>query len=248
MGRYGKWIGGGLGWVLGGPIGGLVGFLFGSMFDGMQSGQFEYKEPAGDGMSPRSTMGGDFTVSLMVLSAAVMKADGKVLQSELNYVKDFLSRQFGSEKSRQYILVLREAIARDIDTREVSLQVKQFMNYSYRLQLLHYLFGISTADGRVNVAEVSFIESVAGYLDISREDFASIRAMFFRDLDAAYKILEISPEATDEEVKKAYRRMAMKNHPDKVSHLGEEFQKAAKERFQKVSAAYEEIKKERGIN
>jgi DnaJ like chaperone protein len=248
MGRYGKWIGGGLGWALGGPIGGLVGFLFGSMVDGMQSGQFEYKGTTGDSMPPRNTMGGDFTVSLMVLSAAVMKADGKVLQSELNYVKDFLSRQFGNDISRQYILVLKEAIAKDIDTREVSLQVKRYMNYSYRLQLLHYLFGISMADGKVHVSEVNLIESVAGYLDISREDFSSIKAMFFKDTNAAYQILEVSQGATDDEVKKAYRRMAMKYHPDKVSHLGEEFQKAAKEKFQKVNAAYEDIKKERGMN
>jgi DnaJ like chaperone protein len=60
--------------------------------------------------------------------------------------------------------------------------------------------------------------------------------------------LEIDSSASDELLKKAYRKMAIKYHPDKISHLGEEFQNAAKEKFQKVNDAYETIKKERGIS
>ena len=72
--------------------------------------------------------------------------------------------------------------------------------------------------------------------------------MFYKDANAAYKILEVKEKATDTEVKKAYRKMAVKYHPDKLTHLGEEFQKSAKEKFQKVNEAYETIKKERGFS
>jgi DnaJ like chaperone protein len=121
------------------------------------------------------------------------------------------------------------------------------MDYSSRLQLLHLLFNIAVADGMVNAAEIDAIEKMAGYLGIASSDYMSIRNMFVPETDSAYKILEIEPSATDDEVKKAYRRMAMKYHPDKVGHLGEEFRKSADEKFKKVNEAYEKIKKERNM-
>jgi DnaJ like chaperone protein len=84
-------------------------------------------------------------------------------------------------------------------------------------------------------------------MGLNLKDIDSIRSMFIKNTDAAYKILEVGPTATNEEIKKAYRRMAIKYHPDKVSYLGEDFQKAAKEKFQKVTEAYDDIKKERNI-
>jgi DnaJ like chaperone protein len=235
--RYAKWIGGGLGWAFGGPIGGILGFIFGTMVDGMQSGKFEYQP----------TQSGDFSVSLLVLSAAVMRADGKVLKSELDYVRNFFITQFGLEIANKRIQMLQEILKQDFNLPEVSLQIRQYMEYPSRLQLLHYLFGLSSADGQFSPQEVEMIGQIAGYLGIERRDYESIRAMFVKDLNSAYKVLEISTEATDEDVKAAYRKMAVKYHPDKVAHLGDDVQTAAKEKFQQLSAAYEEIKKQRGI-
>ena len=99
----------------------------------------------------------------------------------------------------------------------------------------------------INALELEAIEKMSGYLGIASSDFVSIRNMFVPETDSSYKILEIEQTATDEEVKKAYRRMAMKYHPDKVSHLGEEFRKSAEDKFKKVNEAYEKIKKERNI-
>ncbi|NCD42610.1 MAG: molecular chaperone DjiA [Bacteroidia bacterium] len=246
MGKYGKWIGGGLGWVLGGPIGALLGFAFGSVVDGMQSGTYAAQH-SGSGTHPGPTSGGDFAVSLVVLSAAIMKADGKVVKSELDYVKSFFIKQFGINKAEQYILLLRDVLQQEINLYEVCAQVRTNMDYSGRLQLLHYLFGIALSDGAGHQKEIDAIEIAAQYLGISAAEFRSLKAMFVKDATSAYKILEIEPTASDDEVKKAYRKMAVKYHPDKVSHLGEEVQHAAKEKFQQLNQAYESIKKERGL-
>ncbi|MFA7139292.1 MAG: DnaJ domain-containing protein, partial [Bacteroidales bacterium] len=147
----------------------------------------------------------------------------------------------------QYILLLRDILQQEINLYEVCAQVRTNMDYSGRLQLLHYLFGIALSDGAGHQKEIDAIEIAAQYLGISAAEFRSLKAMFVKDATSAYKILEIEPTASDDEVKKAYRKMAVKYHPDKVSHLGEEVQHAAKEKFQQLNQAYESIKKERGL-
>src|SRR4030042_2328822 len=242
MGSLGKWIGGGLGFVMGGPIGAVLGFLVGSMVDNTTIQTSSYTTSA------RRTTPGDFAMSLLVIVAAMMKADNKVLKSELDYVKQFFLRQFGQSTAREALVMLKDILKQDIPVRDVCQQISINMDYSSRLQLLHLLFNISQADGTIHPSELDAVEKMAGYLGIASSDFLSIRNMFVPETDSSYKILEIEPAATDEEVKKAYRRMAMKYHPDKVSHLGDEFRKSADEKFKKVNEAYEKIKKERNLN
>ncbi|SRR5690554_1603142 len=246
MGQFAKWIGGGLGWAVGGPIGAIFGFVIGSIIDESTVLPAQNTRGRTTGYSGRTTAGG-YVVSLLVLVAAVMRADGKVMKSELNYVKNFLVQNFGEESAQDAVKLLRDLLKQNIPVNEVCRQIRQHMNYSSRLQLLHFLFGIAMADGRVEENERRLINHIATEMGINNSDFESIQAMFIRNVDADYKILEIEHTASDDEVKKAYRRMAMKYHPDKVSHLGDDFQKAAKEKFQMVNKAYENIKKERGI-
>jgi DnaJ like chaperone protein len=242
MGQFGKWIGGGLGFVMGGPLGAVLGFLVGSMVDGTTLQTSRYITQG------QSTAQGDFGMSLLVLVAAMMKADGKVVKSELDYVKQFFVRQFGQSSAREALLMLKDILKKDIPVRDVCNQISNNMDYSSRLQLLHLLFNISIADGAINASEIEAVEKMSGYLGIANSDYVSIRNMFVPETDSSYKILEIEPTATDEDVKKAYRRMAMKYHPDKIGHLGEEFRKTADEKFKKVNEAYEKIKRERNIN
>lgn len=243
MAKFGKWIGGGLGWALGGPIGAIIGFGVGSMIDG---GRDAVKTGTNVGYGGRTTTGG-YVMSLLVLVAAVMKADGKVLKSELDYVKKFLVQNFGETSATEAIKMLKDILNQTIPINDVCWQIQQNMNYSARLQLLHFLYGIAQADGQVDASEQQTIAQISREMGISHSDYESIQAMFVPNTEGDFKILEIEPTATNEELKKAYRRMAMKYHPDKVSHLGEEFQKAANEKFQKVNQAYEKIKKERKI-
>ncbi len=241
MGNFGKWLGGGLGWVMGGPLGAVLGFLVGSMVDNTTVRTAEYTP-----VESRTTPGA-FGMSLLVLVAAVMKADGKVVRSELDYVKQFFIRQFGESSAGEALIMLKDILKQNIPVRDVCVQISRNMDYSSRLQLLHLLFNISLSDNVVHPSELSAIESISGYLGIASTDFISIKNMFIPETDSYYKILEIEPSATNEEVKKAYRRMAMKYHPDKVTHLGEDFKKTADEKFKKVNQAYEKIKKERNM-
>lgn len=239
MGKFGKWIAGGLGWAFFGPLGGILGFALGSLMENVEA------QPK-SGYSVTTT--GSFAMSMLVLIAAVMKADGKVLRSELDYVKKYFVQSFGEDSASEAIRLLRDILNQNIPIQSVCIQIKQNLDYSSRLELLHLMLGVAKADGKVDAAELNTIALISSYLGISTKDFDSIKSMFVDDVNSAYKILEIDSAAPDEEVKKAYRKMAVKYHPDKVSHLGEDFQKIAKEKFQRVNTAYEKIKKERGMN
>ena len=238
-----KWLWGGLGWALGGPIGGIVGFALGAINEN-QAGIVVNKEAS----SRRSSTPGDFGSALLVLCAALMKADNKLLKSELDFVRQFFTRQFGAEYTRERMLLFREILKQEIPLEPVCLQVQQHLNYSSRLEMLHLLFGLAAADSDVNDDELNLLKRIAILTGLTTEDFLSLKAMFVKDKNSLYKMLEIEPSATDDEIKKAYRKMAMKYHPDKVHHLGPEFQKDAQDKFRKVNAAYEEIKKSRGMS
>ena len=108
---------------------------------------------------------------------------------------------------------------------------------------------IAKSDGEIAQQELYVIEQIAINMSVQNADYQSILALYQRHKDSnwAYTALEISPSATDDEVKKAYRRMAMKYHPDKVANAGEEIRKQATEKFRGINEAYEHIKQQRGI-
>ncbi len=247
---------GALGWAIGGPIGALLGAVLGSASGGKSYiGDTGHNGHGGGGNGYAGTsyryysqdeQRNSFMISLLVLSAAVMKADGKVLRSELSYVKDFIRSNFGEGAVEQALRILKELLQKNINVPEVCAQIKLYMTPSSRLQLFHYLAGIADADGNVAPQEKSLLLQIARNLGLNMADAESILTMFAPKNDP-YKVLEIESTATDEEVRKAYKKMAMKFHPDKVESLGEDVRKAAEEKFKNIQEAYERIKKERGL-
>lgn len=270
-----KWIGGFLGWVAWGPIGALIGYLLGKAVDTYIDGshqlpggdswerqqeQGSYRRQTGQGpytqdRSTQSRQGrytadeqrNSFFVSLLVLSSAVIKADGRTHPAELRTVREFIRTNFGEQAASQAEQILQRLDSQQVNIYSVGGQIAANMNYSQRLQLFQYLVSIATSDGDFSASEKSVLEAIASAIRLTSTDAASIIAMYCKETDSAYTVLEISPSATDEEVRSAYRRMAMKYHPDRVATLGPEVQKAAEEKFKKIQEAYAAIKKQRGI-
>ena len=240
------WITGALGWAFFGPLGGLFGYAAGSLFNAAQRGNAP--DSGGPQAGPDAARNG-FIASLLALTAAMMKADGRATKSELAVVKAFFSQQFGSVVAQDALRMLRDLLDREIPLGPICAQIQRNMNYSQRLALLHFLFSIAHADDEFHPAEDRLLARLAADLGLQGADVRSIAAMFASkaDPDADYRVLEVAPNASDDEVRRAYRRMSMKHHPDKVAHLGAEFQKAATEKFQRVNAAYAAIKKARGM-
>ncbi len=240
------WITGALGWAFFGPLGGLFGYAAGSLFNAAR------RANATGGGGPQAgaeAARNGFIASLLALTAAMMKADGRATKSELDVVKQFFTAQFGRQPAQEALRLLRDLLVRDIPLGPICAQIRQNMNYSQRLALLHFLFSLAHADGELHPAEDRLLARLASDLGLQGADVRSIAAMFAPRADpgADYRVLEISPTTSDDEVRRAYRRMSMKHHPDKVVHLGPEFQKTATEKFQRVNAAYTAIKQARGM-
>jgi DnaJ like chaperone protein len=253
-----KFIGAIVGYFLFGRhfFGIMIGFVVGSVIDSyvtvsgkIKSGAkpediFEYYR-----QHSHSQGKSDFATMLVVLSAAVMRADGKVLKSELEYLKTFFSQQFGPSFTTEHLSTLKHFLdGGTIPLVQVCSDIRSRTQVEIRIQLLHFLFGLAKADGHVAEQELNVIKNIADLLEIPVSDFESVKNMFYRNVNSDYSVLGITSSATEEEIKKAYRQMAIRYHPDKVASMGEEYQKGAKEKFQKIQEAYENIKKSRGIN
>lgn len=273
----GRWIGGFLGFINGGPLGALAGYAIGWLFEKGAEGFSDNADNTFDNGTYRNSNahGGNayggysaqqqyegqrnsFLFSLLVLASYIMKADGRVMHSEMEFVRTFLRRNFGEIAVREGEEILLRLFERQKQMGEVAFkntirescaEIAQHMDYSQRLQLLNFLVLIAQADGAVPQSEIDALHFVAASLGISAEDLSSMLNLSSggNSLEAAYKVLGIDPSATDDEVKAAYRRMALKHHPDRVATLGDDVRKAAEKKFQEINAAKETIYKARGL-
>ncbi len=250
-------IGGLVGGILGffatrSLFGAFLGYFIGSTFDKFSTKNINFSS-SGSNYSydanyySQRLSQNDFATALLILSAAVMKADGKILKSELDYVKQFFKQQFSSHLSSKYISDFKDILKKDFVLSDVCSTINGSMPIRQRSLLIQYLFGIAQADGFVSDSEMKVIQRISSYFRISSIEFEQIKSLFYKDVSSYYKVLGIDESASNDEVKKAYRKMAIRHHPDKFSQLGEEQQKAAKNKFQKIQEAYEHIKKERSI-
>ena len=225
----GKWVGIGAGWFFGGPIGAIIGYYIGkNFFNGKNDQEKAYE------------------ISLLILASLVIKADGKIVKEELIYVKNFFTKTFGVVKSAKYYEIFntlnKQALSSKL--RGVCLQLTKSVSHPARLQIIHFLFGVASSDGEIHQQEIYLINKIASYLNINDYDFNSIYAMFSKNgngFDRYYKILEVDKTATFDEVKKSYRKLVMKYHPDKLQGVSEDIVKLANEKFLSIQEAYEKI-------
>lgn len=238
-----KWIAAFLGYSFFRFPGALLGFIIGGVVERFFNSSSSWSEVG----SQRPTTAA-FQLNLLALAATVIKADGSVKQQELQFVRNFFITNYGSQMASTIFEKFNEEVKKE---RQNIPELTQIFNqrapYETRLQILHFLFGVANADGSISKTELSKVEQIAAALGIRPSDMESIKAMFVKATDSAYKILEISSSASDDEVKKAYRTMAKKYHPDKLQSKDPALIKGAQEKFLKVQEAYEAIQKERGL-
>ena len=238
-----KWIAAFLGYSFFRFPGALLGFIIGGVVERFFNSSSSWSEVG----SQRPTSAA-FQLNLLALAATVIKADGSVKQQELQFVRNFFITNYGSQMASTIFEKFNEEVKKE---RQNIPELTQIFNqrapYETRLQILHFLFGVANADGSISQTELSKVEQIAAALGIRPSDMESIKAMFIKATDSAYKILEISSSASDDEVKKAYRTMAKKYHPDKLLSKDPALIKGAQEKFLKVQEAYEAIQKERGL-
>src|SRR5699024_6692073 len=198
--------------------------------------------------NPFQTSPGEFELNLLSLSSLIIKADGEVSQRELDYVRAYFVRTYGKDRANATFRTFNEVVKKQgIDAAQICQKMRAQTSYEMRLQILHFLFGIAMADGKIMDAELDALHRISSYLSINGHDFESIKAMFYKSSDEAYKILEVSKDASEAEIKKAYRNMVKKYHPDRLTGMDEAYIKMAREKFDKVQEAYDKIRKERGV-
>ncbi|SVD42427.1 uncharacterized protein METZ01_LOCUS395281, partial [marine metagenome] len=163
------------------------------------------------------TRGGDFGAAMLILFAEVMKADEQLKKSELEFVKIFLIENFGTNYTKQRMELFKKILTQNIDISTVCNQIKINMDMHSKIQLIHVLFGLSKSDNEIHENELNIISNIANLIGVNKLDFKSIKAMFVEDTKSAYKILGLDSNADNSEIKLAYRKMATKYHPDKVS-------------------------------
>jgi DnaJ like chaperone protein len=261
-----KWIGGIIGFMAGGPLGALAGYVLGALLDSEIKSKTEYpqgNEQSYYTQSPNyDPLEGDrtsFRFALLVMASYIIRADGKIMHSEMEYVRTFLRVNFGEEAAQEGNDILlrifeqsKEMERNDPNAfittiRQCAAQLAYALTYEQRLQLLAFLCGIAKADGQVSPEEVVALKEVARYMQMQDAEVDSLLNLGGNSLEEAYKVLEIWPEATDQEVRAAYRKLALKHHPDRVATLGEDVKKAAEEKFQQINNAKEIIYKARGM-
>ena len=238
-----KWIAAFLGYYLFRFPGAMLGFFIGGMIDRYKSGSSSIFQTRFSSNQP-----GKLQLNLLALSATVIKADGQVKTQELQFVRNFFIANYGSEQAAMIFETFNEQIKIEVQSiSDLAMIFVQRTPYETRLQVLHFLFGVGNADGSISKSELNKIIQIADALGIRSSDFESIQAMFIKDTESSYKVLEILPSASAEEVKKAYRNMAKKFHPDKLQSKDPALIKGAQEKFQEVQKAYEAIQKERDL-
>lgn len=243
-----KWIAAIVGYIFFRFPGAILGFILGSLIDNLSQSGGGKKAFDFFGEEKEQVSLGDLELNLLSLASLVIKADGRISQTELDYVRSYFVATYGKERANATFRTFNDVIKnREISAYRIGGYLTARTHYATRLHITHLLFKIAGADGHVSTAEADKIKEIAGYLRINLKDFESIKAMFFKTADNAYKILEIEKSATDSEVKSAFRTMAKKYHPDKLQHMDEAYRASAEEKFRKVQEAYEQIQKERGI-
>lgn len=233
MAKYEKWLGAGLGWMMtGNPLGGLLGFIAGSF---MERGNKSEARHILDGLS-------EFETNLLVLASHLIKIDGKVSLEEISFTENFLNAHFDEKLSAKRAQVLNHCLQKEYDLNIVCDQLRMYAKHSTRVQVVRFLFDLALSDGELNERENFFIFKVAGYLTVNDVEFRKIKKEHLEQTISEYETLGVKKDASFTEIRNVYRKLVLKYHPDKNTHLSEEERKQLARKFQQIKEAYETLK------
>ena len=231
-----KWVAAVIGYSFLRFPGAILGFIVGGFFEFLSKNSLQIRTSS-YAINPET-----FQLNLLALSALIIKADGKIEQKELDFVRSFFIGQYGKERADSIFRTFNTQIKKETQHLDQLTRVfVQQTSYETRLQILHFLFGIANVDGNISDVELQKLSQVASGMRLRLPDFESIKAMFVKNTDNAYKILEIDSNASQDEIKSAYRKMAKKYHPDKLRGQDPAMIKGAEEKFREVQKAYETL-------
>ncbi|MCX7029443.1 MAG: TerB family tellurite resistance protein [Spirochaetes bacterium] len=254
MAIAGKLIG-----ALVGSIAGPLGTLFGGFLGHLIDRAVEERRAAGAfapgigvAADPVSQAQVNFLTCLIGLSIAVANTEGRVRQSQIEAMKAFFRDHLPYGQADQELiqgLIDSMYLERDrIDVEALATYFRGTTSPAGRLLLLRLLLQIAQADREgVSRAEEEMIRRIAALLGIADPFYRQARAETGRGAGRAFEILGVSPDAGAEEIKAAYRKMAMENHPDRVASLGPELVKIAEEKFKAIQEAYDQVRREKGF-
>jgi DnaJ like chaperone protein len=239
--KIGKLLGLIIGFCFANVFGAALGFTIGALIDKLyKDGSFRFDMEE----RPRNYLQTDFIMSILLLASSILKSDADKDEKEVSFIKKFIAEHFGNEKLEEYFSVLEHSRLKEPDLKKITQQIRINSSYETRLQIIHFLFGLANADDLIHEKEIANIKVISIHLSISAEDFESLKVMFISDIDQYYRILGIVASASVPEIKEAYRKQALKYHPDKTAIT---YSDNAEENFLRIKEAYDFIKNKRGF-
>jgi len=254
MGWFGKITFGTLGLFLGGPLGAIAGAALGHH---LVDRRIDGAAPALDSIrGPRLQQAeqaqATYFISLFSILGKLSKIDGVVTQEEIAVVNGFIDGLPMADTEKQFARqVFNEAKESRYSIEDFAIQLYQAVGAQPALLLsfLDLLFQIAAADGKFHPAEEDALKTIKDIFNVSDQQFEDIKAVYFKDTNKYYKMLNCSPESSTEEIKSSYKKLVKEFHPDKIISKGlpEEFIDFASKRFQEIHESYGKIRQERNF-
>lgn len=243
-----------VGLLIGGPLPIVLlivaGVLLGHQVDGLHvlPGTEKAPPPTPSRVSQDTAAQRHFARHLCALFIEVARADGELVRDEVRVVREYFAERlrYGPEALELVRRFLKEHLARPPSLEDSTAACRDELGVPARLLLLDALYVLALVDGQLHRAEQDTLRRVADGLGLNEEQLRSVTARHFGDGEVHYTRLGLTPDASDADVKSAYRRLAAMHHPDRVAQLGPGAVEQASRRFQEIREAYEKIRSLRG--
>jgi len=242
MSWLGAGIGAGIGMVIGGPIGAGIGAWLGHAVGNAKAVMAGQKEA--------QTV---FFVSLFSMLAKMAKADGKVSAEEAELINHIAKTQMDmdAEDRKAAREIFNNALNDDYSIYDYAKQYKQVMRNPQMLEMVYrLLFAVALADHKLHHEEELILREIPSHLGLDPSIYQRFSEEFLgqkSDVSECYEILGCTPDSSDEEIKRAYRKKCIEYHPDKIASKGlpEGFMKFAEDQMQQITNSYSSIMESR---